>query len=55
MIFNKKDCLRDSETKFKIFSERVAAKSFLVSAKEGDGLGAAIVELRRLKEEIDEK
>ena len=55
VVFNKKDCLEDSEIKFKILSERIAAKCFLVSAKEGDSVGEVLVELRRLKTELVEK
>lgn len=49
VVFNKQDCLANSEEKFKIFSGKVAAKSFLISAKEGSGVGDVLVELRRIK------
>ena len=47
--------MEKSETKFKIFSDKISAKSFLISAKEGEGVGEVLVELRRLKQEIEEK
>jgi GTPase involved in cell partitioning and DNA repair len=50
VVFNKKDCIANSEQKYKIFAEKVSAKSFLISAKEGDGVGEVLVELRRLNE-----
>ena len=55
VVFNKKDCLDQSEVKYKIFAEKIGAKSFLISAKEGDGIGEVLVELRRLKEELVEQ
>lgn len=39
VVFNKKDCLEDSEIKYKIFAEKISAKTFLISAKEGEGVG----------------
>lgn len=35
VVFNKRDCLRDSELKFKILAERISVPTFLISAKEG--------------------
>lgn len=55
VVFNKEDCLEDSELKFQLFADKIASKSFLISAKEGKGVGEVLVELRRLKEEIVEK
>lgn len=52
VVFNKKDCLKDSEVKYKILAEKISAKTFLISAKEGEGVGEVLVELRKLKQEL---
>ena len=41
--------------KFKIFSDKIAAKSFLISAKEGEGIGEVLVELLHVCFELVEK
>ena len=43
VVFNKKDCLKDSQVKFDILKERLGLKSFLISAKEGEGVGEVLV------------
>lgn len=55
VVFNKKDCLANSQTKFKIFAQKISAKCFLTSAKEGEGVGEVLVQLRKMKEQIDKK
>jgi 50S ribosomal subunit-associated GTPase HflX len=50
VVFNKADCLANSQQKYQIFANSISAKSFLVSAKEGSGVGEVLVELRKIKE-----
>lgn len=54
-MFNKADCLERSREKYEIFARGLGVPSFLVSAKEGVGLGEVLVHLRGLKEGLDKK